>query len=97
LYLTHLGELPENEISWILQSCDIAFSCTPFEYIGKSGAFASYCRHGLKVIVNNSNHLPEYFDAIEDYNTALMTRELEFWDVKKIGVDFIKILANECK
>ena len=90
LALKILGEKSEEEISCILQLLDKGLSCTPYELIGKSGAFAAMKRHHLQVLIPTIITIPAYEKDVVSYNTYLDNRLPEEWDVSYIGKQFIK-------
>jgi glycosyltransferase involved in cell wall biosynthesis len=91
----HLGNQLPEDISEILQSCDMAFSCTPFPHIGKSGVFATYRRHGLPVWIESNEYLPEFSPIIIDYNNKLFEKSFDSWDVSTVAKDYLTFLKNK--
>lgn len=87
-----LGELPPDEVSAVMQQCDQAISTTPKEFIGKSGVYAVFKRHGLPVNCPFSISIPAYENEIEKAYQLLESRKPEEWDVsntaKKIYDNF---------
>ena len=56
--ISHLGELPESEISKELKSSDIGVSTTPYDVLGKSGATAAMLEHGLPIMAFDDMDTP---------------------------------------
>ncbi|MDB0030072.1 hypothetical protein N9E34_01275, partial [Opitutales bacterium] len=57
--ISHLGELPESEISKELKSSDIGVSTTPYDILGKSGATSAMLEHGLPVLAYDDGDTPQ--------------------------------------
>ena len=88
----HLGELSERQISSILQILDKAISCTPFEYLEKSGVYAAFRLHNLEVLTAKSHDLPEYALEINAHNQYLKERDSHNWSACFVSGEFINLL-----
>jgi hypothetical protein len=90
-----LGELPEEKISSTLQLLDIGISCTPLEYIGKSGVYAAMRLHNVKVLLPFSEKVLEFESEIITYNNYLHSRPLHKWGVEYIALKFVNFLNGK--
>ena len=88
----YLGELSEREVSSMLQILDKVISCTPFEYLGKSGVYAAFKLHNLEVISVPANDIPEYALEINSHNCYLENRNPNNWSAEFIARKFINLL-----
>ena len=50
-----LGELPAEQISWMLQETDIGLATTPWPVIEKSSSAAAFLDHGIPVLVSRED------------------------------------------
>jgi glycosyltransferase involved in cell wall biosynthesis len=88
--ISHLGELPESEISKELKSSDIGVSTTPYDILGKSGATAAMLEHGLPVMVFDDMDTPreklfvmeQFEDQIFLLNDSSVSERLESFMLK---------------
>jgi hypothetical protein len=89
----YLGELPEDEISTVMQVIDKATSCTPSEHYGKSGVYAAMKLHDLEVLNSVTNRVPEYEKEITEYNHFLANRDAAEWNPEFVAAQFLELLA----
>lgn len=90
----HLGLLSPEHISSLLQFLDAGISCTPLQHIGKSGVYAAMRYHGLKVLLNKGQIIPEYRRQIDKYFKELEMKSPGEWDVSTVGTSFLKLLTD---
>ncbi|WP_028669052.1 glycosyltransferase [Runella zeae] len=90
-----LGNLPENEISFLFQMIDKGMTATPKEHLGKSGVYAAMMRHKLDVLIPNENYIPEYQSAINSYTDYLFSRPYLEWDVEHVSKLFVTYLLEK--
>lgn len=90
--LIELGELSSVQISSLLSVLNVAVLCTPEEYIGKSGAFAAFKLHEVRVITPASLAVPAYREEIEKYNALLNEKSAEEWSVESVSKKFCALL-----
>ncbi|SEJ39078.1 Glycosyl transferase 4-like domain-containing protein [Dyadobacter sp. SG02] len=91
----NLGELPENEISTVMQMLDKAVSGTPVEHYGKSGVYAALKLHKLEVLDSVSNCIPEYESEIATYNHFLDKRDFQAWNADFVAHLFASLLHSK--
>jgi hypothetical protein len=89
----HLGELPEERVSTVMQMLDAAISCTPPEHYGKSGVFAALKLHGLPVIASGQAPIPEFDRQIKNYNRMLAHRPKADWGADFVAKKFSRLLT----
>ncbi|GAB2580967.1 glycosyltransferase family protein [Spirosoma areae] len=89
----YLGELPEYHVSSLLQILDKGVSCTPEEYISKSGVYAAMRLHNLQVLSTSSMHIPKYEIEIKKFNEYLKSREYYKWSVVHTAKEFYEDLS----
>lgn len=85
LRVIRLGELGAASISAVMQCLDVSISCTPRQHLGKSGVFAALRRHGVRVIANVDEEIPEYTDLVEAAVDRLYARPPESWGVEWVA------------
>jgi hypothetical protein len=90
----HLGEQPSENISNLISIMDIAISCTPEQYLTKSGVFAAMKLHGLKVKISKGKIIPEYENEILNFNRNLISQPASRWSVEHIAEKFITLLGS---
>ena len=90
-----LGELDQKEVSAIMQRVNIALSCTPLEYLGKSGVYAAWKRHGVPVMVKSVNPFPAYQNLLEKTYNEMEQLVPQSWDVKMVTQFFEKTLSKK--
>ncbi len=88
------GELSESKVSNIMSILDAAVLCTPFEYIGKSGAYAAFKLHNVQVETLSFSPIPKYEKEIQLYNEYLSKRPAEKWSVEYVSNKFISLLNS---
>lgn len=89
-----LGELDKKDVSIVMQRVNIALSCTPLEYLGKSGVYAAWKRHGVPVMALSSD---SFKNIQADFKIAYQKMEaepIESWDVKNVILKFISLLTR---
>jgi hypothetical protein len=91
---TELGELAETKVSSVMRILDQAILCTPFEYIGKSGAYAALRLHNVAVATLSSAPIARYESTIRQYNDYLSKRQAGKWSVAHVRDKFIALLNN---
>ncbi|MGN6214156.1 hypothetical protein [Parafilimonas sp.] len=87
-----LGELTEENVSSVMNVLDEAVLCTPYEFIGKSGAYAALRLHNVPVVTLSSSPTNKYEDEINAYNKYLSQRPAEKWDVEHVSHKFLSLL-----
>lgn len=90
----HLGEQPVENVSSLMQTLDLAISCTPEAHITKSGVFAAMKLHGLKVIASKGKMIPEYHTEIIKFNEASIKKPTQHWSVGYIAEQYLALLIN---
>lgn len=88
-----LGEQSEENVSILFQILDIGISCTPIEFIGKSGVFAAMRYHNLEVLCPISVSIPEYDGCIKEFNVHLFEKSPDSWGVRAVSQQFIEMLS----
>lgn len=89
-----LGELDQKEVSAIMQRVNIALSCTPLEYIGKSGVYAAWKRHTVPVVALSASPFNEYQEYLKLSYKKMESKSAEEWDVNKVTQNFINFLYD---
>ncbi len=87
-----LGEISLKKISTLLQMLDYGISCTPFEYLPKSGVYAAMKFHGVKVISTNTVKLPEYKAEIQKSHQNYSKKDSGEWNVEFIAGKYLFLL-----
>jgi hypothetical protein len=90
----HLGEQSVENVSSLMQTLDLAISCTPEAHITKSGVFAAMKLHGLKVIANKGEIIPEYHTEIMKFNEASLHKPAQQWSVEYIAEQYLDLLLH---
>lgn len=88
-----LGEQSEENVSILFQILDIGISCTPIEFIGKSGVFAAMRYHNLEVLCPVSVSIPQYDSCIKEFNIHLFEKSPDSWGVRAVSQRFNELLA----
>ena len=89
-----LGLLEPLEVSYILQQLDAGISCTPAAFIGKSGVYAAFRSHDLRVIMANTAHIPGLEAAsIANLETA-ESLPAEAYSVTHITAKFLNLITK---
>lgn len=88
----HLGKQPAENVSNLLQLLDVGISCTPLQYITRSGVYAAMKLHDLKVVVPNVEINHKYQKDIIVYNEKINKRPKESWSAAYISDKFLNLL-----
>ena len=75
-----------------MQIADVAISCTPEEFIGKSGIYAALKAHGLPVIQSSHINIQQYKHEIDSFNYYLEQKPSHEWQVSFVVNQFINDL-----
>jgi hypothetical protein len=90
-----LGELNEIKVSGVMGILNQAILCTPFEYIGKSGAYAALRLHNIPVATLSFAPVVKYEKEIRQYNSYLSQRPAAKWSVQYVRSKFIALLKSD--
>lgn len=90
----YLNEQSPENVSGVMQMLQMGISCTPAQFIGKSGVFAVMKLHGLDVVIPSNAEIPEYEKLIFTYNKELAARSPDKWTVERSGKSFINLLEE---
>lgn len=87
-----LGPLDQEDISAIMQLSHAAISCTPLEFLGKSGVYAAWKRHGVPVLIhyNQSSQLGN--EIFYKMYISMEQMPASDWDVSHICDKFLNYL-----
>lgn len=86
------GELPVDMISAQMQEVDLALSCTPMEYLGKSGVYAAWKLHRVPVMALPSKKINTDIDIYYQEYNRMEDLDWDLWDVNSVAKFFLRIL-----
>ncbi len=88
------GELSTEDISLQMAEIDLALSCTPLEYLGKSGAYAAWKLHKIDVMALPSCDFKDNLDKYYLEYQRMENLDSDMWNVSYVSRSFIKILEE---
>lgn len=87
-----LGLLEAPEVSYILQNINLAISCTPAAFIGKSGVYAAFRSHNVPVVMSNNEVIPGLESASKENLEKAVNLPSGAYRVEYVAKEFLKII-----
>lgn len=94
LLFKQLGPLDQEDVSAIMQLSDVAISCTPLEFLGKSGVYAAWKRHGVPVLVHHDQLNRSNTEIFYETYSSMEQFPAQNWDVTYVCNKFLNYLKE---